>query len=143
LTDDCEFCRIAHGADPDAYVVCEDSNWVAFLPLEPATPGHTLIVPRQHVHDFWSTTSAMRHELVDAAVQVGGAIAAALDPDGMNLITSAGGAAEQTVGHLHLHVVPRWTNDDFGEIWPPRQVMSDEVKTDLTARIRAACGQRD
>ena len=57
-------------------------------------------------------------ELMRAAVVVGRAIQRALQPDGMNLISSAGSVAEQTVFHLHLHVVPRWSRDGFGAIWP-------------------------
>jgi histidine triad (HIT) family protein len=62
-----------------------------------------------------------------------------LDPDGMNLITSSGSAAEQTVFHLHLHVVPRWRNDAIGRIWPPEKPMSEVVKENLADRIRDAC----
>jgi len=53
-----------------------------------------------------------------AVNRVGRAIDSALKPEVMNLITSAGKVAEQTVPHLHLHVVPRWQRDDFGSIWP-------------------------
>ena len=51
---------------------------------------------------------------------------------------SAGEAAEQTVPHLHLHVVPRWTDDDFGHIWPPQTELPEDLKRDAATRIRAA-----
>lgn len=142
LTSDsaaCQFCAIARGDDASAEVVCAGEHWVAFFPHEPATPGHTLITPRQHVEDLWAASPVTGGELMQAAIEVGRAIAAALEPDGLNLISSAGAAAEQTVPHLHLHVVPRWEDDGFGRIWPPQAPMRRELKRDVAARIRAAC----
>jgi len=74
-----------------------------------------------------------------AAIKVGRAIELALAPEGMNLITSAGEIAEQTVFHLHLHLVPRWRRDGFGKIWPPNSTYEDTTLDDAAARIRAAC----
>jgi histidine triad (HIT) family protein len=101
-------------------VVWRATSWVAFFPLNPATPGHTLVVPRGHVTDLWQLGSPLASELIDASIQIGLAIRAALEPEGLNLITSAGAAAEQSVFHLHLHLVPRWHEDGFGHIWPNR-----------------------
>ena len=105
-------------------IVCEGATWVAFFPLEPATPGHTLVIPRLHVSDLWRVEPALGSDLMQAVIRVGQAVTVTLNPDGMNLITSSGSAAEQTVFHLHLHVVPRWRNDAIGKIWPPEKPMS-------------------
>lgn len=115
---DCAFCAIAQGESPDTIMVWEADDWVAFFPLGPATPGHTLIVPRDHVVDLWEVSPPLDTELIAASIQLGHAVRAALKPQGMNLITSSGHAAEQTVFHLHLHIVPRWHDDAFGRIWP-------------------------
>ena len=77
---------------------------------------------------------------MEAAIRVGRAINLALAPEGMNLITSSGKAAEQSVFHLHLHVVPRWFKDGFGRIWPPEKPMDEALKEDTAERVRAACG---
>jgi histidine triad (HIT) family protein len=135
---DCEFCAIARG-ESTADVVCEGEHWVAFFPLEPATPGHTLVIPREHVRDLWAASGAVGRELIDAVIKVGRAIETALTPDGLNLITSAGAAAEQTVTHLHLHVVPRWKDDGFGPLWPPKTPLRREIAHDAAALIREAC----
>jgi diadenosine tetraphosphate (Ap4A) HIT family hydrolase len=116
--DDCAFCRIARGEDVATEVVTESADWLAFFPLNPATPGHTLVVPRQHVSDLWQVEPPLAGTLMRACIDVGKAIQAALVVDGMNLIASSGATAEQTVFHLHLHLVPRWQNDGFGRIWP-------------------------
>lgn len=136
----CDFCAIARGEDQSVEVVCEAEGWIAFFPVDPATPGHTLVIPRAHVADLWDLDASLGADLMGAVVRVGRAITAALKPEGMNLITSAGTAAEQTVFHLHLHVVPRWTRDGFGQIWPVKgKRYQDEQLEDVADRIRAAC----
>ncbi len=138
-SEDCDFCAIARGDDRSVELVCEDTNWVAFFPLDPATPGHTLVIPRLHVEHLWRADPALASELMQAVVRVGRAIEFALQPEGMNLITSAGSAAEQTVFHLHLHVVPRWRRDGFGRIWPVESRFEATELDNTADRIRGAC----
>jgi histidine triad (HIT) family protein len=136
--DGCPFCEIAASQDDSVEIVCSGPDWVAFFPKDPATPGHTLVIPRLHVREFWSLEPCLRNDLVEAVSQVGHAIQTAVQPEGMNLITSAGKAAEQTIFHLHLHVVPRWADDRL-DIWPPKQPMAGKLKEDVAAAIRDAC----
>lgn len=138
----CGFCSIARGEDDSVDLVCEAEGWVAFFPTEPATPGHTLVVPRLHVPDVWALDPALGAVLMSAVIRVGQAVRAALRPEGMNLISSSGVEAEQTVFHLHLHVVPRWSTDAIGPIWPPKQHMTEGLREGLADRIRDACAGR-
>jgi histidine triad (HIT) family protein len=138
-SEDCDFCRIARGKDPDAHVICEGETWVGFLPLEPATLGHTLVIPREHVSDVWALGEGLGADLMAALVHVGKAIRVALKPDGLNLISSAGAAASQTVFHLHFHLVPRRFNDRMGRIWPPDRPMDEEITEDVADVLRSAC----
>ena len=135
---DCEFCAIASGKDRSVEVVCEGENWISFFPLSPATPGHTLVIPRAHVADLWQVNLSLGSDLMSAVIRVGRAINQALLPEGMNLITSAGETAEQTVFHLHLHLVPRWHRDGFGRIWPIDGKYEDANLEDVANRIRTA-----
>ena len=138
-TQSCDFCAIARGDNSNVEVICEAESWIAFFPLNPATPGHTLIIPRKHIADFWKADPDLAADLANAVIRVGCAITASLQPEGMNLITSAGTAAEQSVFHLHLHVVPRWRRDGFGNIWPPGKRYQDTQLENVADRIRAAC----
>jgi len=133
---ECPFCRIIDGSDADAQIVAEAGGWVAFFPLHPATRGHTLVVPRAHVRDFWEAGAATAADLAIGCVAVGRALSDVLEPEGMNLITSAGDAAEQTIFHLHLHVVPRWHGDDIDRIWPPESESSETASPDLVREVR-------
>lgn len=137
--DACDFCAIVRGEETDVDLVCEGETWIAFFPLTPATPGHTLVIPRRHVPDLWSVGPELGAELMSAVIRVGRAIREALLPEGMNLITSAGKVAEQTIFHVHLHVVPRWQHDAFDDIWPPRKELPGVDLKDVAARIREAC----
>jgi diadenosine tetraphosphate (Ap4A) HIT family hydrolase len=136
---DCDFCQIARSPGSETEVICEGESWVAFFPTDPATPGHTLVIPRSHVPDAWSLDPALGGDLMAAVVKVGQAIERALAPEGMNLISSSGEVAEQTVFHLHLHVVPRWHRDGFGRIWPMEQPTEREEIENLADLIRVEC----
>jgi histidine triad (HIT) family protein len=135
----CEFCAIARGESQSAEVVCKGDAWLALFPLDPATPGHTLVIPRAHIANLWDAELDLGTALMEGVIQVGRAIGAALSPEGMNMITSSGAAAEQTVFHLHLHVVPRWRRDGFGPIWPTGGKYEDADLDDVAQRILEAC----
>jgi histidine triad (HIT) family protein len=134
----CPFCAIARGEDSDVRLVASAPEWVAFVPPEPATPGHTLIIPRVHVSDLWEADAATAVAVVSAAVEVGRTVRRALNPEGVNLITSAGEAAEQTIFHLHLHVVPRWRDDRFGALWPPKGLVPGTEADRALDRVKRA-----
>lgn len=139
FVEDCPFCLIAAGLDARAEVICEGNDWVALFPSEPATPGHSLVIPRLHVADLWELPRGLETEVMRALITVGNAIREALNPDGLNLISSSGREAEQTVFHMHLHLVPRWADDNFGRIWPPKKVMAPRLKEELAEMIRQRC----
>lgn len=113
----CAFCDIA--ADrAEASVVYEDETVVAFMDLSPVTPGHLLVVPREH---------AVGLDDLDTGVgvrvwSVGHDIARALRRseircEGINIFVCDGEAAFQTVFHFHLHVIPRYVGDGWN-IYP-------------------------
>jgi histidine triad (HIT) family protein len=138
----CPFCAIVRGEDPSTEIICESESWVAFFPKEPATPGHTLVAPREHIPDAWSLEPGLGAELMEAVVRVGRAVREALTPTGMNLISSSGEAAEQSVFHLHLHVVPRYPDDKIDSIWPPREGADPKLMTGVAERVREVCEPR-
>lgn len=138
----CPFCRIVAGADPDAQIVGRGEGWVAFFPMHPATRGHTLVVPKTHARDFWEAGPAIVAKLAVACVTVGRALNDVLASEGMNLVTSAGDVAEQTVFHLHLHVVPRWRGDAIHQIWPPEAESHETVSPELVRDVSVALAAR-
>jgi histidine triad (HIT) family protein len=107
----CAFCDIIDEVPGATPILHSMSNAVAFAPLDPVTPGHLLVVPRVHVRDFSQDRGTAR-VVMDAAVE----LAQRLDGD-LNLITSRGPAATQTVFHMHVHLVPRSAGDGLHLPW--------------------------
>lgn len=143
---DCPFCAITAGA-ADADTVYADETVMAFLPLNPATRGHTLVVPRQHVGDFFDLREPIAQAVGRVIKIVARAVREAMEPAGMNLITSAGAAAQQSVFHLHVHVLPRYDGDRVGDIWPPDRPMGvserESVRAQIASSARARADARD
>lgn len=108
---DCPFCEIAAGRAP-ASIVREWDETLAIEPLNPVVEGHVLVIPREHVTDFAADPVVSAHTAYRAAELAGDYPAGA-----MNLITSRGPAATQTVFHLHLHLVPRRPGDGLALPW--------------------------
>lgn len=132
---DCSFCEII-AREAGAREVFRTNSVVAFFPPEPATLGHTLLVPRAHVRDIWEVGEDLAAELGRQTVKLAGAVKRAIRPDGLNVIQSNGTAATQTVMHLHVHVVPRWKGDAVGRIWPPETHYSEGDKDDAWETLR-------
>lgn len=138
---DCPFCEIVQRDDPDAREVYRDQHVVAFFPHNPATLGHTLVIPRIHVPDIWTLDRSTAAQLADATTRLAAAVKHAVNPDGLNVIQSNGSAASQTVFHLHIHLVPRWEGDPIGHIWPPESNYSEKEKDDAWEALRVECGK--
>lgn len=108
---DCVFCAIVAGSAP-ARIVYSDEHVVAFLDVRPVRPGHTLVIPRDHIPDLAGVSSDVGARLFDGARTVGAALrASSIAADGVNVMINDGRAAFQTVFHTHVHVVPRHTGD--------------------------------
>lgn len=106
----CPFCQIVAGRTAAA-LVREWPAAIAIVPLNPVAPGHTLVLPRRHIRDFTDPAPDVAATMVAAselARDLGGS---------MNLITSRGVEATQTVFHLHLHLVPRRAGDGLPLPW--------------------------
>ncbi|MEU7157319.1 HIT family protein [Streptomyces chrestomyceticus] len=110
----CVFCRIVAGAAP-ATVVARWNDALAIVPLGPVVPGHVLVTPAVHVAD------ATENPVVTGAAMTRAAQYAASVGGSLNLITSKGAEATQTVFHLHIHVVPRTAGDALPLPWTPQR----------------------
>jgi histidine triad (HIT) family protein len=106
----CPFCEINLGR-AYAEFVHEWSDTIAIIPLNPVVDGHTLIIPKTHVADF-ATDPAISANTMRRAAQL-----MQWTNRPMNLITSRGREATQSVFHLHLHLVPRAENDGLALPW--------------------------
>ena len=108
---ECIFCKIIAGTAPCSEVYA-DEDILAFMDIHPFRPGHVLVIPREH-HQYIGELPPGRAEQIMA---VGTRVAAALRESGlpcrgMHMLLNDGPAANQTVPHVHLHVIPRAGGD--------------------------------
>ena len=109
----CLFCRTIAG-ELDSSRVYEDERAVAFLDIQPATPGHLLVAPRTHADGLAELSVEDGAHLFRVAHRLALALRRSDVPcEGVNLFLADGAAAFQEVFHVHLHVLPRTVDDGF------------------------------
>jgi histidine triad (HIT) family protein len=136
LPDDCLFCRIVAG-EVAAPIVFSDDVSVGFLDHRPLFPGHTLLVPREHVE----TLADLPDELIEPYFRnlrmLSIAVRDAMGAQGS--FVAANNVVSQSVPHLHFHVVPRVRKDGLrGFFWPRTKYRDDEHEAETVAKVRAA-----
>ena len=113
---DCIFCKIVAGEIP-CFKLYEDAATLAFMDINPVNDGHALIIPKAHYADVFAVSGDALAATAAMAKKVAAAVQAALEPAGMNLLQCNGEAANQSVMHFHMHVIPRRIGDDLGMNW--------------------------
>lgn len=111
----CPFCRItadaATSTDDDLVVVRGESAYVV-LNLYPYNPGHLMVLPYRHVADYVDLTAAETDEVAELTKAALRTMRAVSQPHAFNVGINLGAAAGGSLsGHLHQHVVPRWSGD--------------------------------
>ena len=118
----CPFCD-----PPTGRIVSANELGVVIRDGYPISPGHTLVVPRRHVRSFFELTAKERTALLallDAAKQ---ALDEELHPQGYNIGINDGPAAGQTIGHLHIHLIPRYAGDQADPRGGVRWIFPDKA----------------
>jgi histidine triad (HIT) family protein len=142
-SEPCAFCAIARGEDRTIEIVCEDESWTAFFPLEPATPGHTLVIPRTHVSDLWAASAPSHSRADDRRPPRRRRDQRSHQPRGHERHYVRGEGSRTDRLPLHLHVVPRWKQDGFGRIWPIEGSKYENADLENVAElIRAECQRK-
>lgn len=133
------FTRIVNGEIPSAKVY-EDEQTLAFMDINPATRGHTLVICKDEYADLFTIPPDTLAAVARAVQRVALAIQAALKPDGMNILQNNGPASGQVVFHYHVHLIPRWEGDNALRGWTPRQADPATLQ-ELAAQIGQAVAQ--
>lgn len=108
----CIFCELANGRIPTNKIY-EDDVCTAFLDISQATYGHCLVVPKQHFEDIFSLDEEIGKHLFKVAVMLAKRMKERLNLEGINILNNNGEVAGQTVKHYHIHLLPRYKNDDL------------------------------
>jgi histidine triad (HIT) family protein len=119
----CVFCDIIARKAP-AHIVYEDDDLVAFLDNHPITDGHTLLVTKRHYERLGEIPEATVAKLFTKAQELNETIMKKMSAQGANISVNDGKAAHQLVPHIHVHIIPRKTND--GATFSARKRLSAE-----------------
>ena len=107
------FCGIVHGSVPSSQLVDTEAV-LAFMDIDPVTPGHMLVISKEHLPRLADLSEEVAAEMFSVARRLAAAVRRTdLRCEGVNLFYADGEAAFQEVFHSHLHVVPRFAGDGF------------------------------
>lgn len=127
VKDDCIFCKLANGVIPTNSIY-EDDKFNVILDMGPATKGHALILPKQHADNLFELDDETAACAMKLAKMLGKKLVDKLGADGLNVVQNNGETAGQTVMHYHLHLIPRYKDDNQHILWEPRESSAEGLK---------------
>ncbi|MBU0470742.1 MAG: HIT family protein [Nanoarchaeota archaeon] len=113
--ENCIFCKIGKGEIP-AHKIYEDQEFFAFLDIKPHAKGHTVLIPKKHGLNALDYNDEDLSRLMCVIKKIMLILKKKLNPDGFNVGWNDGSAAGQVVPHLHLHILPRYNDDNGGSM---------------------------
>lgn len=122
----CIFCKIINGDIP-CYKVYEDDNFLAFLDISQTTIGHTLVVPKKHYENIFELPENC--DIFKIVIRIANALKSALNISDINILNNNGILAGQTVNHYHIHLIPRYENDNFTFNFPQNKLSQEEFNS--------------
>ncbi len=132
--DDCLFCKMVAGQVP-IIKIYEDEVVLAFLDIGPISDGHTLVIPKQHFEKLHDCPPELLGQVGSRLVKIAGAVAAAMNSDGYNVLCNNGRAAGQVIEHVHFHIIGRNAGDGVFDRWPSYKYPEGKIET-IAAEIR-------
>jgi len=125
----CAFCEFVADSRLCPWLIRAANKTLAFFPDKPVAIGHVLVIPVKHASYIWDLADDDLCALISEVKLIAQRVASAIAPSGVNIIQSNGESAEQSVRHVHFHIVPRYEDDGIYPIWPDSPEISDVSKT--------------
>lgn len=129
----CIFCKIAGGEIPSA-TIYEDEDFRVILDIEPAAKGHALILPKEHYANLYELPEDLASKALIVAKNVIAKMTDILECDGYNVLQNNGECAGQTVFHYHMHLIPRYKDDQVTIGWE-LGALTDELKQTIVEQM--------
>ncbi len=108
----CIFCKIVNGEIPSNKVY-EDDNFLAFYDISGMTKGHTLVIPKKHFDNIFELDDETAAKLFVLVKDLSKKFKEDPEVLGVNIVNNNGEVAGQTVKHIHIHIIPRYKDDNF------------------------------
>lgn len=106
ITKECPFCQV-----DESRILASRENCFALLDLFAVSEGHTLIIPRRHVANYFELSPEEQGELWDFVNECQKILQEKYSPDGFNVGINVNAAAGQSIPHVHIHLIPRYEGD--------------------------------
>lgn len=133
MKEDCIFCKLANGVF-ETNTVYEDDSFRAILDAAPAAKGHVIILPKEHAANLFELPDEIAAKALVVAKKVAIALKKVSGCDGVNILQNNGEAAGQTVFHFHIHVIPRFKDDNISITWK-QNTFEDEVQKQIAKEL--------
>jgi diadenosine tetraphosphate (Ap4A) HIT family hydrolase len=108
-TAPCLFCQNPSVFNKD--LVREFKHCYVLRDQYPVTKGHLLIIPKEHIENWFKASPDMQKYLMDATNEMKEWLDKEYQPDGYNVGMNCGWVSGQTIMHLHIHLIPRYQGD--------------------------------
>lgn len=122
---DCVFCKIMKNEIP-SFVVFEDDLVKVIMDINPVSEGHLLIIPKKHFENIFDADKEVLERINVVAQKMSILCKEKLNCTGVNILNASGKDAQQSVFHLHYHIVPRYQKDGI-DLWFPNN--KDKIDT--------------
>ena len=104
--ENCPFCNL-----PQEKIIAENEYCKAFYDSYPVSKGHTLIIPKRHVANYFDLNRQEKESIDDLLTKMKATLDAQYHPDGYNIGVNVNKPAGQSVFHVHVHLIPRYIGD--------------------------------
>ena len=128
MDSNCIFCKLANGVFPTNFIY-EDEDFKVILDANPATKGHSLILPKKHFKNLLDADEEVLKKALPLAKKLSNKLIDVLKCDGVNVLQNNNEAAGQAVFHLHIHLIPRYKEEKEHILsWKPNKFSDEEMK---------------
>ncbi len=124
--DNCIFCKIANGEIPSR-TIYEDEDFRVIMDMAPATKGHSLIMPKNHYKNIYEIADDTAAKVFPLAKKMAALMTEKLGADGFNIVQNNNEVAGQTVFHFHVHLIPRYNNDNQSLVMKPQEMTDAQL----------------
>jgi len=132
---DCIFCKIISGEIPCEKIM-DDEYSISFMDVGPLAEGHTLLIPREHYETLDQVPADVAGRMLKNLPILVNAVQRATDCEGVNVLQNNGTVAHQEVPHVHFHIIPRNTGDNWQFNWPASKYPAGRME-ELAEKIRS------